>query len=598
MPDDQKKILPIDYTHREYESIRQDLMEVAERFYPDTFQDFSEASFGSLMLDAVAYVGDQLSFYLDYNVNESFLDTAYQYSNVVRHGRILGYKDEGRPSTYGRVTLYILVPATTTGLGPDTKYIPILKKGSRFTSTGGQSYVLTENVDFASPVNPIVVARINASTGAPTYYAIRATGTVVSGYYTQETVEVGAFQRFKRIKLAAANVSEITSVTDSEGNEYFEVDYMAQDIVFKELPNNNFLNDNVASVIKPYLVTRKYVVERDRFNTYLQFGSGNSAESNVVADPQSVAINIYGKDYVTDITFDPTRLTLNKNYGIVPSNTTLTVVYRTTNPTNSNTGTGTITQVTNGILEFTDRQNLVAATMQTILDSIEVSNESPIMGNVTNATTTEIKRRIFDTFPTQNRAVTQSDYENLVYRMPAKFGSIKRCSVQKDADSLKRNLNMYVISEDEQGLLVNTNSTIKNNLKTWINQYRMINDTVDILDPYIINIGINFIVRPTANADKYILLDSCVQALKEYYSVAFFIGEPIYISSIYSVLKGVTGVLDVVKASVVSKTGGNYGGAEFDINSNLSPDGDYLIVPKNAILEIKYPDADVKGRIR
>tara|TARA_Y100000034_G_C6906655_1_gene420985 strand:+ start:3316 stop:5112 length:1797 start_codon:yes stop_codon:yes gene_type:complete len=598
MPDDQKKILPIDYTHREYESIRQDLMEVAERFYPDTFQDFSEASFGSLMLDAVAYVGDQLSFYLDYNVNESFLDTAYQYSNVVRHGRILGYKDEGRPSTYGRVTLYILVPATTTGLGPDTKYIPILKKGSRFTSTGGQSYVLTENVDFASPVNPIVVARINASTGAPTYYAIRATGTVVSGYYTQETVEVGAFQRFKRIKLAAANVSEITSVTDSEGNEYFEVDYMAQDIVFKELPNNNFLNDNVASVIKPYLVTRKYVVERDRFNTYLQFGSGNSAESNVVADPQSVAINIYGKDYVTDITFDPTRLTLNKNYGIVPSNTTLTVVYRTTNPTNSNTGTGTITQVTNGILEFTDRQNLVAATMQTILDSIEVSNESPIMGNVTNATTTEIKRRIFDTFPTQNRAVTQSDYENLVYRMPAKFGSIKRCSVQKDADSLKRNLNMYVISEDEQGLLVNTNSTIKNNLKTWINQYRMINDTVDILDPYIINIGINFIVRPTANADKYILLDSCVQALKEYYSVAFFIGEPIYISSIYSVLKGVTGVLDVVKASVVNKTGGNYAGAEYDINSNLSPDGDYLIVPKNAILEFKYPEADVKGRIR
>jgi len=598
MADDQKKIIPIDYTHREYKSIRDDLMGIAERFYPNTFQDFSEASFGALMLDAVAYVGDQLSFYLDYNVNESFLDTAYQYSNVIRHGRVLGYKNTGRPSTYGKLALFVLVPASSTAIGPDTDYIPILKKNSKFTSTTGLSFVLTENVDFAAPKNPVVVARVDSDSGAPTYYAIKAYGTVVSGHYGSERITIGNYERFKRIRLSTANISEIISVTDSEGNEYFEVDYLSQDMVFKELPNNNFKNDNVASVLKPYLVSRKFVVDRDRYNTYLQFGSGKSGESNVVANPQAVAINVFGKDYVTDTTFDPTRLSRNENYGIVPSNTKLTITYRTTNPMNSNVATATVNTVSNPIIEFKNRDKLTKATATAVVNSMEASNEEPIIGDVAEISTGEMKRRIFDTFPTQNRAVTQADYENLTYRMPAKFGSIKRCSVQKDPDSLKRNLNMYVISEDQRGLLIKTNSTIKNNLKTWLNNYRMLNDTIDILDPYIINLGIEFIVKPTTNADKFVLLDACVDALRRKYSTAFFIGEPIYISDIYATLKEVVGVLDVIKAKIVNKTGGIYAGTEIDINRNLSPDGDYLMVPKNAILEIKYPATDFKGKIR
>ena len=142
---------PINYTSREFESIRGDLLQIAERLYPDSFQDFSEASFASLMVDAVAYVGDQLSFYLDYNVNESFLDTAYQFNNVLRHGRILGYKYTGRPSTYGSVGLFVLVPASSTGIGPDTDYIPILKRGTQFSADNGLNFSLTENIDFADP---------------------------------------------------------------------------------------------------------------------------------------------------------------------------------------------------------------------------------------------------------------------------------------------------------------------------------------------------------------------------------------------------------------------------------------------------------------
>ena len=598
MANEQKKIVPINYTNREFESIRDDLIEIAERFYPDSFQDFSEASFGSLMVDAVAYVGDQLSFYLDYNVNESFLDTAYQYNNVLRHGRVLGYKYTGRPSTYGQVAIFILVPASQTSIGPDTDYMPVMKRGSRFTSDTGLNFVLTENVDFANPKFPVVVARVDTTTGSPTHFAVKAYGNVVSGHYGQEQVNAGAYERFKKIKLSVANVSEIISVHDSDGNEYFEVDYLAQDMIYKELINSNYKKDNVPSILKPYLVSRKFIVERDRFNTYLQFGSGKSGATDIVADPQSVALNIYGKTYVTSTTFDPTRLSQNESLGIVPSNTTLTVVYRVTNPTNSNVAAGQLNRVSNAVLEFQDRAPLNTGVISDMQVSVEVSNETPIVGDVTTPNTSEIKQRIFDTFPTQNRAVTKADYENLAYRLPAKFGSIKRVCAQQDPDSQKRNLNLYVVSEDSFRKLAQTNATIKNNLKTWLNTHKMINDTIDILDPFILNLGIEFIIKVQVGAEKYVVLEEAIKKIGSIYSTNFYIGEHLYISDIYSELKKVDGVLDVIKVKIVNRTGIGYSSATIDIDKNLSPDGSYLIIPKNAIVEFKYPETDIKGKIR
>ena len=598
MADEQKKIIPINYTSREFETIRDDLLQVAERLYPDSFQDFSEASFASLMVDAVAYVGDQLSFYLDYNVNESFLDTAYQFNNVLRHGRILGYKHTGRPSTYGSAAIYTLIPASATGIGPDKDYLPILRRGTKFSTSNGLNFSLTENVDFSDPKNPIVVARVNEDTGAPTFYAIKAYGTVVSGVFASERISVGSYQQFRRLTLATPNVSEIISVFDTEGNEYFEVDYLAQDIVYKEVTNNNYKNDNVPSIIKPYLVSRKFVVEREADTAYLQFGSGKANDSNVVADPQSVAMDIHGKTYTTSTTFDPTQLSKNESFGIVPSDTTLIVTLRTTNPTNSNVAAGELNTVVSTFLEFEDRSDLTNATISSIRNSIEVSNETPIVGDVRTPNTNEIKQRIFDTFPTQNRAVTQADYENVAYRMPAKFGSVKRVSVQRDPDSQKRNLNMYVISEDKFGKLISTNTAIKNNLKIWLNQYRMISDTIDILDPYVINLGIDFSIRTNSGADKFGTVNACISKITNFYKNGFFIGESVLIGDIYNELKNVRGVLDVLKVNFRIQSGSNYSGATIDINRNLSPDGNELIIPKNAIVEIKYPATDIRGKAK
>ena len=598
MPKDTKKITPINYLNREFEGIRSDLIQLAQRYYPNKFQDFSESSFAAMMVDAVAYVGDQLSLYLDYNVNESFLDTAFDKTNIIRHGRALGYRDLGRPSTYGKLALYILVPAEVVGLGPDVRYVPQLLRGSSFGSDTGLAFILTENVNFNDPANSIVVARVDESTGAPTHYAIKAYGNVVSGQLGVASMSVGAFEKFKRVTLKTGNVVEIISVFDSEGNEYFEVDYLSQDMIYKELENKNYKNDNVPSIMKPMLVSRKFVVERSGDNMVLQFGSGEEGESDVIANPQSVAMDIFGKTYVTDTTFDPTRISKNSNFGIVPSNTTLLITYRTTNPQNSNVTVGGVTAVNSLYFQFEDPAALSNATQTSVETSLEVTNEIPIVGNLVNPTTSEIKRQIFDTFPTQNRAVTQADYENLALRMPAKFGSVQRVSVQKDQDSLKRNLNMYVVSQGSDGKLTKTNSTIKTNLITWLNNYRMINDTMDILDPYIINLGIEFVVKTSAGTDKSMALQEAYDVLNNKFSEGFFIAEQLYISDVYSELKKQTGILDVVKVKIVNKTGGQYSSAAFDINKNLSPDGSYLICPKNAIFEIKFPEADIKGKVR
>ena len=588
----------INYTNRDYEGIREDLTQIAERFYPDTFQDFSEASFGAMMLDAVAYVGDQLSFYLDYNVNEAFLDTSYQLNNIIRHGRVLGYKNSGRPSTYGTVALYVLVPASISALGPDRRYIPIIKRGTRFSSTNGSNFVLTEDVNMAETSNPVVVARTDPTTGAPTFFAVKSYGKVVSGFFNTEIVDVGAFERFRRVQLSSPNVSEIISVFDTEGNEYFEVENLSQDTVFKTLTNKNYKNDNVPSVMKPLLVNRKFMTVFDSDGVALQFGSGDELAGDVVAEPQSLAIDVFGKSYVTDTSFDPSRLVSNKYYGIVPQNTTLTILYRQTNPTNSNVGAGSVDNVVSSILEFEDSSVLAASSISAVRTSIEVSNETPIVGDVSNPSSAEVKQRVYDTFPTQNRAVTQRDYENLVYRMPASFGSVKRCSVQKDPDSQKRKLNAYVISEDPQGKLINSNNTIKQNIKTWLNHYRMINDTIDILDPFIINIGINFIVKPELNSNKFKVLNDCVNALSTEYSNPLFIGESLSLSRIFNILNNVSGVNDTVKVQIVSKNSSNYSNVFFQINENMSPDGDMLVCPKNAIFELKFPEVDIKGKLR
>lgn len=597
-----KKNIPIDYLARDFKTIKNALVEHAKKYYPDTYKDFSEVGFGSLMLDTVSYVGDNLSFYVDYIANETFLDTASEFDNILKLSKPFGFKYTENPSSHGLATFFILVPAAPIGTGPDTRYIPILKKDSSFSTRSGTSFTLVEDVFFNRENNEVVVGTVDQNTGLPTSYAIKAHGRVQSGYLTEFFYDVGEYQRFLKIPVGIDYLTDIISVTDSDGNEYYEVDYLSQDVIYIPVlnRNNDEQNYEVKSILKPFTVPRRFIVNRERNTVYLQFGTGD-AESETynsdLADPASVSLQLYGKNYISDRDFDPNNLIKSDKLGVVPSNTTLRIVARANNSSNVNTGAATLINVDNAIFDFGDTRPLESQKINSVRSSIEVNNEEPIVGDTPLVTAEELKIRVYNTFGSQNRAVTEKDYEALLYNMPPQFGNVKRASIIRDQDSFKRNLNIYVISENSAGKLANSNQVMKENMKTWLNKNKMINDTIDILDAKIVNLSIKFSVISDIEADSSEVLNKCIDALSVEFSKTKFIGEAFFISDIYTILKDVEGVNDVKSVKVEQKTGLDYSDVFFDINRFMSRDGRYIEAPKNVIFEVKFPRSDVYGEI-
>jgi len=592
---------PINYTSRDFESIKNDLENYAQRYYPTTFKDFSEASFGAMMLDMVAYVGDQLSFYADFQANESFLDSAITYDSVNRLSNTLGYKTPGAAKSTGQAAFYAIVPADANSRGPDLDYFPILQRGSLISSNAGAVFTLTENVDFTDPNNQVTVARVDNTTGNPTYFAIKAFGQVVSGQRREQTVSVEDYQRFLRIKIDDDNISEVLSIKDSQGNEYYQVDYLTQDVIVQEFQNTSDDRQVVPFIMKLRPVPRRFITEfTTEGETFVQFGYGSqdNLTTDVVADPSDVVLDVSGRTYISDQTFDPTNLISTDKFGVVPTNTTLTIEYTANTSDTINLAVNGLSEVISPVLSFRDQATLDQGEVVNVIGSLEVTNEDPILGDTSIPTAEEIRERAFGTFASQNRAVTRVDYINLIYRMPSKFGKVKRANVVRDIDSLKRNLNVYLLSENSNGDLTEPNESLKENTAVWLNKYRMINDTIDVLNGKVINIGIRFKVLPELDVNRYELLEACVQKLKdEYINIKFNIGEAIYISEIYKLLNEVPGVVDTTEVELVNKFGGLYSNYVFDIDSNLSDDGRFLIVPEDAAVEVLLPDTDIAGAV-
>ena len=379
-----EKKIPINYTSRDFETIRESLVQHAKRYYPNTYKDFNEASFGSLMIDTVSYVGDVLSFYLDYQANESFLNTASEYKNVLSLMNSMGYKFNKAPSSHGICQFFVLVPAKALDGGPDMNYAPVLRTGTKVATRGGIQFTLNEDVDFSNANNDVIVARINEDNGNPTYYAVKAEGQVISGENLNHIENITEFEKFKKITLPGENISEVISVVDSSGNTYYEVENLSQNIVFKKLINENYSLDNVPSVLKAVPAPRRYIVEQSDDDTIVTFGGGSSTSvaTGSVTDPSMVALKMHGKDYVSDNTFDPSVLISDEKMGIGPANTTLVITYRQNTADNVNAGSNTIVEVSDVDIEFKDPINLDRAVTNFVVNSIEVTNEDPILGDV------------------------------------------------------------------------------------------------------------------------------------------------------------------------------------------------------------------------
>tara|TARA_R100000388_G_C7211836_1_gene144063 strand:+ start:4 stop:930 length:927 start_codon:yes stop_codon:yes gene_type:complete len=307
---------------------------------------------------------------------------------------------------------------------------------------------------------------------------------------------------------------------------------------------------------------------------------------------------MHGRNYITDSSFDPSNLISTDKLGVSPANTTLTVVYRQNGAANVNISAKSLSNITNKSFEFANITGLQSSKLNNVIESFDFENETAINGSTREDTADEIKYKAYGAFTSQNRAVTQQDYLSLIYNMPAKFGSVKRAAIIQDKNSFKRNLNIYVIGEDEFGKLTRSNSAVKNNLKTWLSTNKMINDTIDILDAKIVNFGIEFSIITDINSGAFEILSKSTQALRDYFRQSSFnVGESIRYGDILRELKNIDGLLDVTELKIVRKTGSAYSTAIFNIDQMTTANGRMVMAPSDVIFELKYPEVDIIGTV-
>ena len=589
----------INYTSRDFETIKKDLVEHAKRYYPNTYNDFSDSSFGGLVMDSVAYVGDMLSFYLDFQTNESFLETSLDIDNIRKNAAQMGYKYLGAPSSYGVATFYVLVPALASGLGPDERYFPIIKTGTR-VNTDSATFTVTENIDFNDPSVEIVAARFDTDTGKPTFYALRSFGQVKSGleYYTE--VDVGEQLKFRRVRVSTSLVNEIISVHDLEGHKYYQVDNLSQEVVYLEQTNPNSTSDGVKSILKPFIASRRFVVEQDQSGTYLRFGYGSETQIDKfgLTDPSQVVLKMSGKNHITDSAFDPNRFLGTDKFGIAPANTTLKIIFGSNDSENVNVPINGINKIGTLLMEFpNDLTNPNLGKQIGVRGSAEVTNDEIITIENSNPTADEIRYRAYAIYSSQNRAVTKNDYEAYVYQMPRKFGQVSRISVVNDPSGINKRMAMYVISKDQNDNFVNTNDTVKQNLKVWLNKNKMLTDNIDVFDARIINVGFNYKYNVESGFSKSQVAADVNKAVRDLMIEKQYIGEPIYITKIYQTINRVQGVVDTLQVKAVMKQTANYSNLGLEVDDILSKDGTFLKCPKNCVFEIKFPNQDLVGTV-
>lgn len=622
----------IKYINKDFSGFKNALIQYAKNYFPEVYNDFSEASPGNMIIEMASYVGDVLSFYLDKQTQENFLLYAQDKENLIAMAYALGYRPKVTSTATVKLDVFQQIPAVISGSTayPDYSYCLVIDKEAKISSTSksGVVFVTDDVVDFSfsSSQDPteISIYNINQTTRQPEYYLLKKKVTAVAGNLQTYQAVFGDPEKFSLIELPDDNVIEILEVKDSDDNYWFEVPYLAQSTVFSEVKNNE-LNDPTLSQYSdttPYLLKVKKVPRRyvTRFNVdnklTLEFGSGitSSPDEEIVPNPDNVGIGIVSSIDKMLTAYDPSNFTYTKDYGLAPSNTTLTIKYLVGGGAESNVPSNTITRVseinisTVSLIPTALNQSLLGF----IINTVAFNNPEPSSGGGSGDTLDDLRLKTLASFPTQLRNVTKEDYIIRALSMPAKFGTVAKAYITQDmsfmdptqtVDFINNNplsLSLYVLSYDESKKLVNTSLGIKQNLKNYLSQYKITTDALNIKDAYYINIGLNFdvVVLPSYNNRE--VLSQCIDKFKEYFNIdKWQINQPIILSELYNlVLCSVKGVQSISKIEIVNKSGVSAGYSPFAYDI-IGATKNNVIYPSldPSIFELRYPDNDIYGRV-
>ena len=618
----------IKYLNRNYNQLKQDLIDFSKNYFPDNFNDFSESNPGMIFLELASYVGDVLSYYTDTQIQETFIESAREKSNLLALAYNLGYKPViSNPSTT-EVDLYITIPSTgNPNYLPDWNYAPTLKKNSTFSTSQASpiDFLLSEDVNFqvSNSLDPTEVSVYKfdgtpqAGGADPDFYLIKKKGKVTSAAIKTSTFTINSPEKFLTLEIPDDNIIGIESVTDSDGNIYYEVPYLAQETIFEDVLNvaSNNSNLNQYSNDTPYLLRLKKVPKRfvTRFTSnnilQLQFGAGSSGDDDVeiLPNPDNIGLGVKDGQSKLDLAYDPSNFLMSKAYGEVPSNTTLTVNYLIGGGVGSNVPSGAITKLGTATLSKNTNPSDLSV-YNTVVDSLQVYNTTPATGGGPGDTIEDIRLNSTAQSGAQLRTVSKEDYIIRTLSMPAKFGKIAKAYIIKDdqitADSSAHisnpnGLNLYTLAYDGNKNLINPNAATRQNLITYLEEYRMLTDAINIKNAFVINFGVEFEIVPFKQFSNDQVLLECIQALKEYFNIDNWqINQPIVLNEVYNVIGAVKGVQNVEHVKLVNKAGSALGYSQYSydfdsalINNVLYPSMDI------SIFEIKYPNTDITGRI-
>ena len=604
----------INYINKDFTSYRNQLVNYSQTYFPTTYTDFSPTSPGMMFMEQAAYVGDVLSFYLDNQIQENYLQYARQTNNLYDMAYMYGYKPRVTGLATVTVDLYQQVPAKLiNGVAePDYDYAVIINANTQITTTSGtpQTFIIEDAVNFtvSSSSNPTSVTVAQITSGIPDYYLLRKSTTAYSGTIRSTDFSFGAPVEFATVSINAPNIANIIDVIDSDGNQYYEVDYLGQDLVFDGIRNTNVNDPNTYNDSDtPYLLQTKSV--QNRFATrylasnllQLQFGAGSPATvtEDVIPNPFNVGLGLpFGQDKLTTA-YSPTNFIFTNTYGNTPSNTTLTVRYLTGGGVKSNILANALTNVNTSNIQFL-KGGLNTTTAQYVFDSIASNNPYAANGGNNGDTVEDIRQNAISQFSTQMRNVTQDDYLVRALSMPSKFGTISKAFTQKpNADEANTTLDIYCLSQNEQSQLTIPSSTLKNNLKTYINEYRMIGDTISIKNAFIINFAIDFEIVTYPNYINNKVLSDCIVALRNYFRIdKWQINQPIITPDLFVLLDAIDGVQTVKQINFTNKTGTsqNYSEWAYDMNA-ANQNGTIFPSLDPSIFELKFPNSDIKGRV-
>ena len=605
MADDIKKKFGIQrnrsYLNRDFQDFRNELVKYAGTYFKDKIQDFSEASMGGLFLDMAAYVGDNMSYYLDHQFKELNPNTVVEAGNIEAMVRNAGIKINGNSPASAEVDFYIEVPSiqdpVTKLYVPDETALPVIKDNCIVASESGITFNLSETLDFKDKTpNGTFIAEttpIPNASGIISSYVFKRKGLCVSGVVaTQTSVIPNSFVPFRTITIDDPHVSSILRVYDSDGNDYYEVESLSQDTVFKKNKLSNG-DTSIEVIATPY----RYIAETS-INTrtmVLRFGSGDG--SNIleakVPDASDMALPLYGKQTFSAYSLDPNKLLQSTALGVSPSNTTMTIVYRHGGGANHNVEPNEI-QIVNEV-DMTFLPGTSFAVAQGIRESIGISNSKAANGGAAAPTLEQLKSFVTATRTMQNRIVTTEDLLARIYTLPTDFGIVYRANVLPNPENALSSI-LYVVSLDADSKLTTSSDALKKNLSTYLNEFRLIGDAMDILDASIVNFQIKVTCRFAHSANKYELISLITREISKLYQrESIALGKPIVKSDITNVVINQPGVISCVSIELVN-VAGTIDGLEYSTtakNLDLALKDDIYFAEPFEIFELRHPDNDI-----